>query len=403
MTTRRRSPKLRACVQLSLATHRRSRRSCVIACSKQEPPPPPPPPAAAENARARRRRGAHRDRAGWRARAVPRVRQRRTRAGVHPRLVLRFELLARTGARVQAEIHAGHRGSRRPRRHRRQPHATGPSRVSARTWPPRCRRVPNKQIILVGHSMGGPVAHRGRAPAQGPRHRHHRRRHLQVDRRPGARARRRSTRSIKPFEADFIGQTRTLVDRAPVRQGRPSAARAEDRLRHVAVAAARRPCPSMRAVLEYDFTEPLKDISVPIVAINSDLGEPVNEARIRKVLPKFRAVTLAGDGHFLMMEDPAALQSGAGNGNPGAARRQRVARTRMDARSGGGDRRRTRGTRPARARASARDHAAVRPGVRRSRHEVALRPRCLVRPGAGSRRHRRRAGGGVRAAAWRAI
>ena len=60
----------------------------------------------------------------------------------------------------------------------------------------------------------------------------------------------------------------------------------------------------MRAVLEYDFTEPLKDISVPIVAINSDLGEPVNEARIRKVLPKFRAVTLPGAGHFLMMEDP---------------------------------------------------------------------------------------------------
>ena len=62
--------------------------------------------------------------------------------------------------------------------------------------------------------------------------------------------------------------------------------------------------PALRAVLEYDFTEPLKEISVPIVAINSDLGEPVNEARIRKVLPKFRAVTLAGDGHFLMMEDP---------------------------------------------------------------------------------------------------
>ena len=62
--------------------------------------------------------------------------------------------------------------------------------------------------------------------------------------------------------------------------------------------------PVMRALLEYDFTEPLKDISVPIVAINSDLGEPVNEARIRKVLPKFRTVTLPGTGHFLMMEDP---------------------------------------------------------------------------------------------------
>ena len=62
--------------------------------------------------------------------------------------------------------------------------------------------------------------------------------------------------------------------------------------------------PSLRATLEYDYAGPLKDVSVPVVAINSDLGEPTNEVRIRKVLPKFHAVTLAGDGHFLMMEDP---------------------------------------------------------------------------------------------------
>ena len=69
----------------------------------------------------------------------------------------------------------------------------------------------------------------------------------------------------------------------------------------------------MRALLEYDFTEPLKDISVPIVAINSDLGEPVNEARIRKVLPKFRAVTLPGDRPLPHDGRPAAFQPGAGN------------------------------------------------------------------------------------------
>ena len=63
--------------------------------------------------------------------------------------------------------------------------------------------------------------------------------------------------------------------------------------------------PSMRAVMSYDYSAPLKEIEVPIVAINSDLGEPMNELRIRKVLPKFRAVVIPGDGHFLMMEDPA--------------------------------------------------------------------------------------------------
>jgi pimeloyl-ACP methyl ester carboxylesterase len=162
--------------------------------------------------------------------------------------------------------------------------------------------VPNKQIILVGHSMGGPVAIeaaralKGRvigiigvdtfksigAPNPGK---------AQVD------------ALIKPFEADFIGQTRTLVtDHLFVKGSNPQLAQkiAYD----MSLSPPRVAVPSLRALLEYDFTEPLKNISVPIVAINSDLGEPVNEARIRKVLPKFRAVTLAGDGHFLMMEDP---------------------------------------------------------------------------------------------------
>ena len=37
----------------------------------------------------------------------------------------------------------------------------------------------------------------------------------------------------------------------------------------------------MRAVIVYVFSGPLNDFSVPIVAIDSDLGEPMNEARIR--------------------------------------------------------------------------------------------------------------------------
>ena len=167
--------------------------------------------------------------------------------------------------------------------------------------------VPNKQIILVGHAMGGPVAIEaarlleGRvigiigvdtfktigAPAPSK---------AQVD------------ALIKPFEADFIGQTRTLVtEHLFVKGANPQLAQkvAYD----MSLSPPRVGVASLRALWEYDFAEPLKDISVPIVAINSDLGEPVNEARIRKVLPKFRAVTLAGDGHFLMMEDPQRFNS----------------------------------------------------------------------------------------------
>jgi len=162
--------------------------------------------------------------------------------------------------------------------------------------------IPNRKIILVGHSMGGPVAIEaartlksrvigiigvdtfksigGPVPTK-----------AQVD------------AVVKPFEADFIGQTRALVtDHLFVKGAHPGLA--EKIAYDMSLSPPRVGIASLRAVLEYDFTAPLKDISVPIVSINSDLGEPLNEARIRKVLPKFRAVTLAGDGHFLMMEDP---------------------------------------------------------------------------------------------------
>jgi pimeloyl-ACP methyl ester carboxylesterase len=108
---------------------------------------------------------------------------------------------------------------------------------------------------------------------------------------------------IKPFEADFIGHTRTLVAEHFFAKG-ANQQLANKIAYDMSLSSPKVAVPSLRASLEYDYTEPLADVSVPIVAINSDLGEPVNEARIRKVLPKFHAVTLAGDGHFLMMEDP---------------------------------------------------------------------------------------------------
>jgi pimeloyl-ACP methyl ester carboxylesterase len=163
--------------------------------------------------------------------------------------------------------------------------------------------VPNQKLILVGHSMGGPVAIEAArlmknrvigiigvdtfktigAPAPSK---------AQVD------------AIIKPFEADFIGHTRTLVAGYFFAKG-ANPQLANKIAYDMSLSPPKVAVPSMRALLEYDYTGPLADVSVPIVAINSDLGEPANEARIRKVLPKFHAVTLAGDGHFLMMEDPA--------------------------------------------------------------------------------------------------
>jgi pimeloyl-ACP methyl ester carboxylesterase len=163
--------------------------------------------------------------------------------------------------------------------------------------------VPNQKLILVGHSMGGPVAIEAArlmknrvigiigvdtfktigAPLPSK---------AQVD------------AIIKPFEADFIGHTRSLVAEHFFAKG-ANPQLANKIAYDMSLSPPKVAVPSMRALLEYDYAAPLADVSVPIVAINSDLGEPANEARIRKVLPKFHAVTLAGDGHFLMMEDPA--------------------------------------------------------------------------------------------------
>ena len=162
--------------------------------------------------------------------------------------------------------------------------------------------VPNQRLVLVGHAMGGPVAIEAArllgnrvigiigvdtfktigapAPSQ-----------AQVD------------AIIKPFEADFIGHTRSLVTEHFFAKGADATLIGKIAY-DMSLSPPKIAIPSLRSTLEYDYTEPLKDVSAPIAAINSDLGEPTNELRIKKVLPGFHAVTLAGDGHFLMMEDP---------------------------------------------------------------------------------------------------
>ena len=167
--------------------------------------------------------------------------------------------------------------------------------------------VPSQQIILVGHGMGGPVAVEAArklgkrvlgiigvetfnsvgAPVPGK---------AQVD------------GLIKPFEADFIGQTRQFVAEHLFAPG-GNRDLANKVAYDMSLSPPRVAIPSLRAVLEYDFSAPLKEIEVPIVAIDSDLGEPVNEARIRKVLPKFHATIIPGVGHFPMMEDPARFNA----------------------------------------------------------------------------------------------
>jgi len=113
-----------------------------------------------------------------------------------------------------------------------------------------------------------------------------------------------TAKRLAAFEKDFIGATREMVatsmfapETDPVLKRRivddmsqapPS----------VAIAA-------IRQLNAWDGAAALKALAVPVVVVNSDLWGVTDEARIRRIAPQFRAIPLAGLGHFLMMEDPA--------------------------------------------------------------------------------------------------
>jgi len=163
------------------------------------------------------------------------------------------------------------------------------------------RQLQNSRIVLVGHSMGAPVA-------------------LEATRRIGDRVLGviavDSLKTIgepsptdaqiqlllKPFRENFIEHTREFVSStffAPDTDPAFVKKVAYD----MSLAPPEIAVPAMEAVLRMDYAKLLPDIHVPVVAINSDRA-PVNEDRIRKEFPDFKAITLENTGHFLMMEVP---------------------------------------------------------------------------------------------------
>jgi pimeloyl-ACP methyl ester carboxylesterase len=164
------------------------------------------------------------------------------------------------------------------------------------------RQLQNATIVLVGHSMGAPVA-------------------LEATRRIGDRvvgiialdslktigqppaSEQQIQLRLKPFREDFIAHTREFVtssfftpDANPAFVQKVAY---DMSLEPADVAVA-----SMESLSRMDYAKLLPDIHVPVVAINSDLPPPADEAKIRKWLPGFRAITVEHTGHFLMMEAP---------------------------------------------------------------------------------------------------
>jgi pimeloyl-ACP methyl ester carboxylesterase len=158
------------------------------------------------------------------------------------------------------------------------------------------------RVVLVGHSMGGPVvveaARLLKSRVAGV---------IGVDTlgdvglplAPPA----ETQRLLVPFRKDFIGTTRQFVTRTFFTKNSDPllVRRIADDMSQAPPAVA---IPALEGMGAWDGATALADITAPLVLINSDLRPPADADRIRKLSPKFRLVTMTGVGHFLMMEDP---------------------------------------------------------------------------------------------------
>ncbi len=169
--------------------------------------------------------------------------------------------------------------------------------------------LPEGKVVLVGHSMGGRVA------LEAAR--------LVPDRVIGivgadafsdigvvrsAADHAAADALIARLQADYIGATREVVAKEFfTKDADPAFARriADD----MALAPPEIAIASLRALLDYDYAPALKAVRVPIIDIESDMHGPVDVARIRRIVPTFRAQIMPGRGHFLMMEDPAGFNA----------------------------------------------------------------------------------------------
>ena len=158
-------------------------------------------------------------------------------------------------------------------------------------------------VILVGHSMGGPVV-------------------LEAARRLPARVRgivlvdtlldveqRTPPDQIEAFarqlEADYEGATTQMANQYLFSPATPQPVR-ERVLRHALALPADVSIAMLRQAWSYDPLPALREIKAPIRAVNADMF-PTNLESNRRHMPGYEAAIVAGSGHYPMLEDPAGF------------------------------------------------------------------------------------------------
>ena len=162
-----------------------------------------------------------------------------------------------------------------------------------------------KRVVLVGSSMGGPIALEAtrRMPDRviGI---------VPVDTLQNVDAKvppEQLEGVFKALEADFKGASATLMNQFFFSPSTPEAVKQ----RVIADIASRPPETAiaiLRGIFAYDSVPALKEIKVPIRAINADRNPTSLEVN-RKYAPQFDVVIIKGTGHYPMLEDPTRFNA----------------------------------------------------------------------------------------------
>jgi pimeloyl-ACP methyl ester carboxylesterase len=158
-----------------------------------------------------------------------------------------------------------------------------------------------KRVVLVGSSMGGPIALEATrrmpdrvvaiVPVDTLQNVEDKLPQEQVD------------AVLKQMQADFKSATTSLLNQFFLTPTTPPAVR--ERIINETIA--QNPdvvLPILKAVFSYDAAPGIREVKVPIRAINSD-RVPTNLEANHKYAPQFDVVIIKGTGHYPMLEDPA--------------------------------------------------------------------------------------------------